>query len=272
MGADTKIKLSGDFVSIRRGAMAGAYLRAEADLTAVREWLVENALPAGKQGRERSRRGPPPKYAWGAIRDEAFRLMNHHGDFSDDDPEWDAQARLEKKLQEFCSGKKRDKEPSPSTLETREAPRLACGLAQAKKSGRQLITGQYRPVPADKNAGFRLISFALSKLVNEGTYAIHSTGNCAARSNRRVRDGRTPAPPSRAVARRAPSRSRQRQDFKQRASRSILGSFPPALAPLVPRQKVPAPIRVGDRKYGWRLGEIIDGLTERANTFARQGP
>jgi hypothetical protein len=46
MGADTNIKLAGDFVSIRRGAMAGRYLRVEADLTAVREWLRKNALPS----------------------------------------------------------------------------------------------------------------------------------------------------------------------------------------------------------------------------------
>jgi predicted DNA-binding transcriptional regulator AlpA len=29
-------------------------------------------------------------------------------------------------------------------------------------------------------------------------------------------------------------------------------------------KKVPAPIRVGDRKYGWRPGDLIDGLAERA--------
>ena len=29
-------------------------------------------------------------------------------------------------------------------------------------------------------------------------------------------------------------------------------------------KKVPAPIRIGDRKYGWRLGDLIDGLAERA--------
>jgi predicted DNA-binding transcriptional regulator AlpA len=29
-------------------------------------------------------------------------------------------------------------------------------------------------------------------------------------------------------------------------------------------KKVPSPIRVGDRKYGWRIGDLIDGLDERA--------
>jgi predicted DNA-binding transcriptional regulator AlpA len=27
--------------------------------------------------------------------------------------------------------------------------------------------------------------------------------------------------------------------------------------------KVPSPIRIGDRKYGWRIGDLIDGLDER---------
>jgi predicted DNA-binding transcriptional regulator AlpA len=30
--------------------------------------------------------------------------------------------------------------------------------------------------------------------------------------------------------------------------------------------KVPPPIRIGDRKYGWRLGDLIDELAERAKT------
>jgi predicted DNA-binding transcriptional regulator AlpA len=29
-------------------------------------------------------------------------------------------------------------------------------------------------------------------------------------------------------------------------------------------KKVPSPIRIGDRKYGWRIGDLIDGLDERA--------
>jgi predicted DNA-binding transcriptional regulator AlpA len=28
-------------------------------------------------------------------------------------------------------------------------------------------------------------------------------------------------------------------------------------------RKVPAPIKVGDRKYGWRIGVLIDALAER---------
>ena len=28
--------------------------------------------------------------------------------------------------------------------------------------------------------------------------------------------------------------------------------------------KVPAPVRIGERKLGWRLGDLIDGLAQRA--------
>ena len=31
-------------------------------------------------------------------------------------------------------------------------------------------------------------------------------------------------------------------------------------------KKVPAPIRIGDHKYGWRVGALIDALAERAKT------
>jgi hypothetical protein len=64
------------------------------------------------------RRGAPPKYAWGAIREETFRLMDHNGDFTEDDPEWSVQAHLEKGLLEFCRNKF-GKEPAPSTLRDR---------------------------------------------------------------------------------------------------------------------------------------------------------
>jgi predicted DNA-binding transcriptional regulator AlpA len=33
-------------------------------------------------------------------------------------------------------------------------------------------------------------------------------------------------------------------------------------------RKVPPPIRVGDRKYGWRLSDLVDALAERAREGA----
>ena len=103
----------------------GNFVEVEANSRAVEKWLRENACPRGWQGAAAeegtpTRRGPPPKYAWDAIREEAFRLMNHHGDFSDDNPAWDRQARLEEELQLFCANKfGKDKEPSPSAARPR---------------------------------------------------------------------------------------------------------------------------------------------------------
>lgn len=38
--------------------------------------------------------GRPPKFDHAAVAAEVVRLMDHHGEFSQDDPEWNAQARL----------------------------------------------------------------------------------------------------------------------------------------------------------------------------------
>jgi hypothetical protein len=46
MGPDTGIKIAADFISLKSGTMAGTYLRAEADVRALRKWLRENLLPA----------------------------------------------------------------------------------------------------------------------------------------------------------------------------------------------------------------------------------
>src|SRR3984893_7145240 len=41
-------------------------------------------------------------YNWSAIEQEAYRLMDHHGDFSGDDEEWNHQSCLVKALLQFC--------------------------------------------------------------------------------------------------------------------------------------------------------------------------
>jgi len=79
------------------------------DRESLRCWLAELA------GKPAPRRGPKPKFEWAAIEVEAARLMDHHGDFSPDDAEWDAQARLEKKLLAFCS-ERYGREPSLTQL------------------------------------------------------------------------------------------------------------------------------------------------------------
>jgi hypothetical protein len=58
--------------------------------------------------------GRPAKYDWVAIENKAMELMDYHNDFSDD-PEWNAQACLERALLEFCSHKF-ESEPSLGAL------------------------------------------------------------------------------------------------------------------------------------------------------------
>jgi hypothetical protein len=63
------------------------------------------------------KRGPRFKFDWSTIESEARRLLDRHGDFSPHKRGWDAQARLESALQEFCS-EKYDKEPSLTQIRT----------------------------------------------------------------------------------------------------------------------------------------------------------
>lgn len=74
------------------------------------DWLDWNhpqkqpAQPKGKGGR-------PPKFDRGAVAAEVQRLMDHHDEFSPDDPEWNAQARL---VEAICE---KFGEAAPSTVE-----------------------------------------------------------------------------------------------------------------------------------------------------------
>jgi len=67
--------------------------------------------------------GRPPVVDWEVVKYEVFRLMEHHANFSPDDPEWNAQARLEEKIEDFC----RDKfgmRPGRTTIQDHIAPWL----------------------------------------------------------------------------------------------------------------------------------------------------
>jgi hypothetical protein len=76
-----------------------------------------------------SRVGAKPKYDWPLIRREAERLMDYHGDFSADDPVWDAQARLEEQLMTFCNDRWQ-RAPSPSQLRAHLKPTLEAWRAK----------------------------------------------------------------------------------------------------------------------------------------------
>jgi hypothetical protein len=56
----------------------------------VPHWIyIKREVPPTK-----AKGGRPPKFDRAAVAEEVDRLMDHHGDFSQDDPEWNAQARL----------------------------------------------------------------------------------------------------------------------------------------------------------------------------------
>jgi hypothetical protein len=58
-----------------------------------------------KPARAKRKAGAKAKFYWGPLEAEALRLMQEHGPFSDDDPVWNAQARLEDALLKFCTSK-----------------------------------------------------------------------------------------------------------------------------------------------------------------------
>jgi hypothetical protein len=72
-----------------------------------------------------SHRGRRPEYDWEALKGETFRLMDHHDEFSVDDPEWNAQARLEDALLQF-SETSWGRQPSVPSLR----PKLKAWLAE----------------------------------------------------------------------------------------------------------------------------------------------
>jgi hypothetical protein len=78
-------------------------------------WLARVDLEKCIAAERQSIGGRPLAFDWAAIEAESVRLMEHHGDFTDDDPEWNAQARLETALLTFCQ-RTWKREPGLSTL------------------------------------------------------------------------------------------------------------------------------------------------------------
>jgi len=48
----------------------------------------------------------------------------------------------------------------------------------------------------------------------------------------------------------------------------FLGLSVPHLRRLYRAKKIPNPIRIGERKYGWRLGQLIEFVAAKSNTKA----
>lgn len=81
--------LNDDGVVGMRDRVIGERLINEDDLL---DWL-RRRHGASRAG-AKAKGGRPPKFDRAAVGAEVIRLMDHHGEFSADDPEWNAQARL----------------------------------------------------------------------------------------------------------------------------------------------------------------------------------
>jgi hypothetical protein len=77
----------------------------------VAEPLADSANPAATPHPG----GRPPVANWSMVGEEVFRLMNDNGEFTVDDPEWNAQARLEEAIADFCESKFKTR-PSETTI------------------------------------------------------------------------------------------------------------------------------------------------------------
>jgi hypothetical protein len=107
-----------EYPEIGQGTNSVSFVGVKIHRESLRRWLADLS---GK-GSEK-RRGPRDAYPWERIEAKLIQLMDYHGDFSADDPEWNAQARLEEKLMVFCQEECR-RSPSPSQLRTRIGPWL----------------------------------------------------------------------------------------------------------------------------------------------------
>ena len=113
------MQFADEYPEIGQGTNSVSFVGVKVRRKSLRRWLADLSGKASDK-----RRGPRDAYPWKKIEAKLIRLMDHHGDFSADDPEWNAQARLEQKLMVFCEEECR-RSPSPSQLRTRVRPWLA---------------------------------------------------------------------------------------------------------------------------------------------------
>ena len=113
------MQFADEYPEIGQGTNSVSFVGVKVRRKSLRRWLADLSGKASDK-----RRGPRDAYPWKKIEAKLIRLMDHHGDFSADDPEWNAQARLEEKLMVFCEEECR-RSPSPSQLRTRVRPWLA---------------------------------------------------------------------------------------------------------------------------------------------------
>jgi hypothetical protein len=74
-----------------------------------------SAPASSESNKSRQKPGPKPDFSWEKAEAKCYHLMDHNGDFTPDDPDWDCQARLEEELMTFFQNTD-GRQPAPSTL------------------------------------------------------------------------------------------------------------------------------------------------------------
>jgi len=78
-------------------------------------WLKQSIGGSLRNNEPRGRRGRPPEYDWEKIEGKVCEWMDYYGEFFTGDKDWNAQARLEEKIKEYCTTEF-GREPTDSTL------------------------------------------------------------------------------------------------------------------------------------------------------------
>jgi hypothetical protein len=103
-------RFADEYPEIGQGTHSVTFVGVTVHRESLGRWLSEIAgKPIAKK------RGPNFKFDWTAIEQEAYRLMQKYGDLHPTKPHWNAKARLETKLLEFCA-RQFDAEPGPTQL------------------------------------------------------------------------------------------------------------------------------------------------------------
>ena len=86
------------------------------------ESILEQNAEAGAKPHPGGRK---PVVDWKMVEEEVVRLMEHHGEFSPDDDQWNAQARLEETVADFCQDTFK-KLPGETQIREHIRPALEC--------------------------------------------------------------------------------------------------------------------------------------------------
>ncbi len=111
---------------------------------------IARAFPQNSAALKR-KGGRPTAVDWDVVKKEAIRLLNYHGEFGSDSPNWNAQARLEEALEDYCETKFGTR-PARSTLQGHVPPWLVEWRNSKTRCPGNLVSGRFRAFPGRNSA------------------------------------------------------------------------------------------------------------------------